>query len=190
MMTGTMSKKEILESIEDEIVTIVIRKCTLADIGELQQISRETFADTFGSENSSENLNQYLDESYRLDRLTQEFKNPNSAFFFALADGQLAGYLKVNVLDAQTESMGPQALEIQRIYIKRAFKRQGIGSKLMTKALAVAKAKQRSTVWLGVWEHNLPAQHLYRKFDFKQTGDHVFTLGESRQRDLIMTRTL
>ena len=189
-MTGIMLKKAILESIEDELVTIVIRKCTLADLSELQQISRETFADTFGPENSPANVNQYLDESYNLDRLKQELTDADSDFFFALVDGQVAGYLKVNVGNAQTEAMGNHALEVQRIYIKPAFKRQGIGSKLMAQALAVAKDNHRSTVWLGVWEHNLLAQQLYQKFGFKQTGDHVFTLGESRQRDLIMSRTI
>lgn len=169
---------------------VTIRKCNLADINDLQKSIRETFADTFGPENNPQNVEEYLDASYNLDQLEGELSDPHSEFFFAFVDDQLAGYLKINTGTAQTEKMGSNAFEIQRIYIKKAFKRQGIGSKLMDKAFAIAKEKQCSPVWLGVWEHNLPAQALYQKFGFKQTGDHVFTLGESRQRDLIMSKEI
>lgn len=171
-------------------MTITIRKCTLADIPALQAISRETFADTFGSENSPEDLANYLDESYSQAQLKQELQDPNSEFYFAYDDDQLAAYLKVNVGDSQTEEMGKNAFEIQRIYVLPQFKRRHIGSQLMTKALELARQHHSSTVWLGVWEYNLPAQGMYKHFGFKQTGDRVFTLGESRQRDLIMTKTL
>ncbi|MSE22138.1 GNAT family N-acetyltransferase, partial [Lactobacillus parabuchneri] len=98
-------------------MTITIRKCTLADIPALQAISRETFADTFGSENSPEDLANYLDESYSQAQLKQELQDPNSEFYFAYDDDQLAAYLKVNVGDSQTEEMGKNAFEIQRIYV-------------------------------------------------------------------------
>ncbi|GAD16085.1 N-acetyltransferase GCN5 [Lentilactobacillus otakiensis DSM 19908 = JCM 15040] len=180
----------LLKRVKELVVKIIVRKCTPADIIDLQQISGETFRDTFGPVNSSENVEKYIKESYSFDRLTQEINNPDSDFYFALANGKIAGYLKVNVGDAQTEDTGPTSFEIQRIYVRKAFKRHGIGSKMMDKALTIAKEKHCSPVWLGVWEHNFPAQALYQKFGFKQTGDHAFILGKSRQRDLIMSKKI
>lgn len=169
---------------------IVVKKCNLADINQLQQICQETFRDTFGPVNSSENVEKYIKQSFSLHRLTEEIKNPNSAFYFAMSNDKAAGYLKVNIGDAQTEEMGPEAAEIQRIYVRKSFKRQGIGSILMRKSLEVASKQHRSQIWLGVWEKNLPGQALYHQFGFKQTGEHVFTMGDKPQRDLIMSRTI
>ena len=36
-----------------------IKKVTIADIQDLQQISRETFSETFGSQNSTENMENF-----------------------------------------------------------------------------------------------------------------------------------
>ena len=38
---------------------------------------------------------------------------------------EIAGYLKVNTHDAQTEIMGNDSLEIERIYIKGIYQKHG-----------------------------------------------------------------
>lgn len=169
-------------------MTILIKKCTLADLSALQQISRMTFADTFGAYNTKTDLAQYLDHSYSEAQLKQELTNPNSAFYFILVAGVLAGYLKINVSSAQTEQMGDEALEVQRIYILPEFKRQGLGQKLIAQAITVAKKLSKQAIWLGVWENNPDALAFYDRMGFKQIGDHVFNLGDSPQRDLILKK--
>lgn len=37
-----------------------IRKVTLNDIDQLKKIGKQTFAETFSSDNSEENMNEYL----------------------------------------------------------------------------------------------------------------------------------
>ena len=101
----------------------------------------------------------------------------------------LIGY-KININQAQTENQGRQALEVERIYVKAGFKKKGIGSKLFQKALQIASLKRKNKIWLAVWEHNEPAFKFYKKLGFKQVGDHVFTLGKDRQRDLILEKNL
>ena len=43
----------------------------------------------------------------------------------------MAGYLKVNEGDAQTEQVVPNALEVERIYLKQDFQHQGLGLSLI-----------------------------------------------------------
>lgn len=167
-----------------------VRKVTINDVNELQNISRETFADTFGAENKPENLNQYLDNAYDTEKLQQEIANPNSEFYFAYIDGQLAGYLKLNVGSAQSEKMGDDYLEVQRIYLKKNFKRHGLGTELVNLAVQRAQAYGKPKIWLGVWEHNDGGLKFYQKMGFKQISDHVFQLGRSSQRDLIMEKPI
>lgn len=167
-----------------------IKKCTRADLPQLEEISRVTFTDTFGQYNSQANLEKYLVRSYSQPQLHSELTNPDSEFFFIFEGDELAGYLKINILDAQTEKMGEASLEVQRIYVLPAHKRHGLGRKLMAQAITRAKDCGKTNIWLGVWEHNHGAIAFYEQLGFKKIGDHVFTLGDSPQRDLILKKTI
>lgn len=104
-----------------------IKKVTIADIQDLQQISRETFSETFGSQNSTENMEKFLNKAYAEEKLRSEIENKNSNFYFLIVNNQVAGYLKVNEVDAQTEQVADNALEVERIYLKQNFQHQGLG---------------------------------------------------------------
>lgn len=45
-------------------MTIKINKCTLDDLQKLQEISIETFHDTFHDQNSAENMKAYLEKAF------------------------------------------------------------------------------------------------------------------------------
>jgi diamine N-acetyltransferase len=65
-----------------------------------------------------------------------------------------------------------------------------MGSKLMSASLDEARQHACDTVWLGVWEKNQRAIEFYRKWGFRQTGSHIFSLGDDPQTDLIMVLEL
>ena len=169
---------------------VLVRECTLVDVAALEKISRQTFSKSFADQNSPDDLKNYLAQSFNPDQLTLELSDSNSAFYFIYVADQLAGYLKVNFDNAQTEKMGAQTLEVQRIYILSAFKHQGLGTHLIHKASELAGQLHKHRIWLGVWEHNQPARRFYEHLGFQVISDHIFTLGQSRQRDLIMARGL
>lgn len=171
-------------------MTIRLKKCAHEDLTLLQEISKETFYETFYDQNAPESIEAYLEEAFKPDRLERELSNPMSDFYVVEVDGEAAGYLKVNADDAQTERMGTDSLEIERIYIRKRFHKRGLGQYLMNKAIEVASDRHKKKVWLGVWEKNEGAIAFYRKMAFVQTGTHVFRLGDEKQTDLIMTRTL
>ncbi|WP_260267557.1 hypothetical protein [Lactobacillus delbrueckii] len=50
------------------------------DLPELIAISRETFADTFGKDNSPEDMAKFLDENYNEDKLGGKMATPGSFF--------------------------------------------------------------------------------------------------------------
>ncbi|WP_288531379.1 N-acetyltransferase [uncultured Secundilactobacillus sp.] len=161
-----------------------------ADVKRLSEVSRITFTDTFGAVNSSQDLRQYLDDNYSESVLSSELDDPNSWFYYIKVAGEVAGYLKLNVDEAQTEAMGVSAMEIQRIYLLPTFKRQGLGTELVNWAVDKAKEKQKNELWLGVWENNVAALAFYQKLGFKEVGAHVFSVGDSDQRDLVLKKEL
>jgi len=169
---------------------MTIKKCILEDLRELQKISVETFTETFKDQNSPEHLNAYLERAYNLDQLEQELANRSSQFFFVYLTQEVCGYLKVNTDEAQSEAMGADSLEVERIYVKKKFQKHGLGKQLLNKALEIARVQKKKKIWLGVWEENENAIAFYQKKGFVQTGAHSFYMGDDEQVDLIMSKTL
>ena len=170
-------------------MTIKIKKCNREDLEILQEISIETFNDTFKDQNSPENMKAYLERAFNSKQLEKELSNISSEFFFLYFNDELAGYLKVNINDAQSEKMGDESLEIERIYIRNKFQRKGFGKYLMKKAMEIAIEQNKKIIWLGVWEKNENAIDFYKKIGFVQTRAHSFYMGDEEQIDLIMTKT-
>ncbi|NEU27532.1 GNAT family N-acetyltransferase [Paenibacillus polymyxa] len=165
-------------------------KCSHADIQILQEISIETFNDTFKDQNSPENMQVYLEKAFNLKQLEKELSNVFSEFFFIYFNAERVGYLKININDAQSEKMGDESLEVERIYIKNKFQKHGLGKYLINKAIEIALGHHKKKVWLGVWEKNEKAIAFYEKMGFVQTGAHSFYMGDEEQIDFIMTKTI
>ncbi|WP_418509983.1 N-acetyltransferase family protein [Corallibacter sp.] len=165
---------------------IAIRKITVNDLNELQSIGKLTFSETFSSGNSKENMKAYLENGFSTEKLTTELSDPNAEFYFAELEGETIGYLKVNVGQSHTEIKDHNALEIERIYVLKAFHGKKVGQILYNKAIAIAKEKNVDYVWLGVWEENPRAIRFYEKNGFKAFDKHVFKLGNDEQTDIMM----
>lgn len=114
-------------------MSIHIKKCTLEDLPNLQEISVKTFQETFQHQNSPENMAAYLNRAFNRTQLEKELVNSSSQFFFISVNNDIAGYLKINTDGAQSEAMGEDFLEVERIYIKSEFQKQGLGKHLFKK---------------------------------------------------------
>ena len=172
-------------------MSMTLRRLTNKDLDILRDISIETFSDTFGAQNTAENMRDYLAAAYTPEKLAAELANPASMFYFVLVDEKIAGYLKLNVDDAQSEKMGEDALEVERIYVRRSFQRQGLGRAFIGEAERLAKSLDKHQIWLGVWEHNPNAIAFYEKMGFTLTGEaHDFYMGTDQQTDVLMMKNL
>jgi ribosomal protein S18 acetylase RimI-like enzyme len=169
---------------------LTVDKVTLGDVEQLQIIGRDTFIETFSAVNTEENMKNYLEGSFSTTKLMEEVANEDSQFYFAVLDGGVVGYLKINTGQAQTELKEDHGLEIERIYVQKAYHGKNVGQFLYEKALAVAGALGASYVWLGVWERNAKAIRFYTKNGFVPFDKHIFKLGDDEQTDIMMKKTL
>jgi ribosomal protein S18 acetylase RimI-like enzyme len=165
---------------------IEIRKATLSDLETLQNISKQSFTETFAAINTPENMEKYLEESFNTTQLTSEIKNPDSLFYLAYWDSKPIGFLKVNLGNAQTEVVEDTTLEIQRIYVLQAFHGKKTGQLLLDEAIKIAHQIPVNYIWLGVWEENHRALQFYTKNGFVTFNKHLFILGDDQQTDLLM----
>ncbi|WP_413628078.1 GNAT family N-acetyltransferase [Fructilactobacillus vespulae] len=170
------------------MVEIEVTRVTTDDVLDLQSISGQTFTATFGESIGKQPVAKYVAEAYSPEQLTKEIENQNSYFYFAKVNGQVAGYIKINVDDAQTEAKGRDYLEVQRIYLLSQFKRMGIGTRLLYIAEDKARKLGKSKIWLGVWEENDKARAFYEAKGFVRNGEHIFQTGNTQQVDLLLEK--
>jgi diamine N-acetyltransferase len=169
---------------------IRIQKVTLAEAEQLLAISKKTFYDFFAHLNDLSNIDAYSAQAFTLQKMQSELANPDSEFYFAIFDRDIAGYLKLNFNDAQTELRDQKAAEIERLYVPGEHHGKYIGRSLLNFATDIAREKQLEYLWLGVWEHNVKAIGFYKHHGFEVFSSHDFLLGDDLQTDLMMKRPL
>ena len=165
---------------------LTYKRCEKEDLKDLVSISRSTYYDAFIADNSAENMKLYLDLAFSKDNLSSELKNEESEFYFAYLMDVIVGYFKINWGKAQKEIKDKDAVEIERIYVLREFRRKKLGQEMLEKAIDLAKSKGAKYIWLGVWEKNIKAIRFYERNNFKQFGSHNFKLGNDIQTDILM----
>jgi diamine N-acetyltransferase len=133
-------------------LNLTFRQCMPDDVHTLRNFSDRTYYETFAHMNTPSNMKAYLEQSFNIDKLRCELSNSDSLFYFLYADGELAGYLKLNEAPSQTDINDLQSIEIERIYVAKEFQGEGLGNVLMNKAINIANSRNKLYVWLGVWE--------------------------------------
>ncbi len=169
---------------------IRIEPVELNSLGELRNLAENTFVSTFARFNSPDDIDQYVSKNFNLETIRSELTHPESEFYFAKIDHQIAGYLKINIGQAQNELQNENCLEIERIYALEAYHGKGVGQKLYDKAIEIARKEKCEFVWLGVWEKNPRARRFYEKNGFVSFDQHSFLLGSDLQADIMMRKEL
>src|SRR5690349_17408486 len=173
-----------------QIPGLTIRRGTIEDAALLSELGARTFSETFAGDNTPENLAAYMAASFNVAEQTAELQDPGSTFLIAEVDGRAAGYAKLHDGEPEKGIEGPKPIELVRLYASREWLGRGVGQQLMRACIDEARQMGHETIWLGVWEHNPRAQAFYRKWNFREVGEHMFQLGSDLQRDLLMERAL
>ena len=169
---------------------ITIRFATKHDAELIADMSRQTFYDTFASQNTKEDMDKFMNEQFTREALMEEVGAENNIFLLAYDEEQPVGYARIRENNNPPSLGTSNAIEIARIYAATHAIGKGIGKMLMQKCIEIAKAGNREVVWLGVWEKNKRAIDFYIKWGFEKFADHDFVLGNDVQKDWLMKRTL
>ncbi|PWT72691.1 MAG: GNAT family N-acetyltransferase [Bacteroidetes bacterium] len=160
------------------------------DAGLIAEMSRQTFYDSFASQNTAANMAKFMNEVFTRANLMEEVEQPGNIFLLAYLDGNPCGYARLRIEEKIPAFGGSSVIEIARIYAVKDVIGKGVGSALMEKCLVIAREKKARTIWLGVWEKNERAIDFYSKWGFKIFGSHIFMLGDDAQTDLLMKKEL
>lgn len=167
---------------------MIIRRATTKDIDLLANLGARTFADSFGADNTPEDMAAYQKGSFSPEKQAAELAEPGTTFFIAEIDGQPVGYTRLQQNPPPDCVTGMHPIEIVRLYAVKEWIGRGVGAALMQACLNEAALTGHDVIWLDVWEKNPRAIAFYQKWGFQKVGEQGFQLGSDLQNDWIMSR--
>ncbi|MHA3789247.1 GNAT family N-acetyltransferase [Flavobacterium hauense] len=169
---------------------LTLLKITPEHLAMLQQLSAQTFTDTYAQFNTDKDMREYIATEFSDEMLLRALNKTSVGFYFAMEANVPVGYIKINYAPSQTDLNDSKSLELERIYVLKEHQGKKIGQFLLDAALVIAVENDLDYLWLGVWDKNTNAQQFYAKNGFTPFGTHDFMLGSDRQRDILLKRTV
>ena len=169
---------------------IHIRLATREDAELIADLSRITFYETFAGQNTTENMDKFMNEQFTRDNLMKEVGADHNIFLVAEFEAETVGYARLREVPNPPELKDLDAIELARIYSVQSRIGKGVGSALMEKCIEVATQQNKQAIWLGVWEKNKHAISFYGRWGFEKFSEHEFILGDDIQTDWLMRKLL
>ena len=101
---------------------------------------------------------------WTLDSISNELNNPLAKYVIAqdLSTGEVIAFVGVWIIAGEGD--------ITNIAVSPKYRKQCIASNLLIKLFEMCKTFNCEDITLEVRASNIPAQNLYKKFDFKEEG--------------------
>lgn len=163
--------------------------CT-KDAAALSRLGKTTFSETFAKFNKEKNFRKYLKASFSNKSIHEQLEDDRNFFLIAQLQDEYLGYAKLRENNKPFHDKSVNAVELERIYVLKAYQGEGIGKNLLEKCHAFAQLRKYPVMWLGVWEKNLEAVKFYQRQGFVVFGSHKFDLGGELQNDYLMKKDL
>lgn len=167
-----------------------IRLGESADAAPLADLAAHTFTETFGADNTPEDLQAHLASAYGAAQQAAELADPLERTLLVFRGEELIGFAQVRRKEFPDCVVAERPVELHRFYLVRSAHGSGAAKPLMQAALAAARELGGAHIWLGVWERNPRAVAFYLKSGFAKIGAHDFVVGSDVQTDWVFMAPL
>ncbi len=139
-------RKSQAERMKKKMDNVIISTMTISDLNKIEDVLLSDF-----------------DDFWNINIFKNELINPNSKYIVAKINNEIVGF--AGIWKAVDD------VHITNIVTAKKFRRQNIGSILLSNLIELAKSEKGiSSITLEVNSNNIPAQKLYEKFGFKVVG--------------------
>jgi [ribosomal protein S18]-alanine N-acetyltransferase len=128
----------------------------------------------------------------QIDQLSFTLPWPEHSFHYEVSDNRVARCFVAETEDKRVAAMIVSWMIVDELHIATIathpdFRRQGIGTQILTTALKEASAAGVRRAFLEVRESNEAAQAMYRKFGFESTGRRAKYYKDNGEDAILMT---
>lgn len=170
---------------------LAIRSCGPDDAAALALVGQATFLETYATQLPGADILVHSAHEHSAARYAAWLADPAYRFWAVEVPqtGAMVGYVMLNPVDLPVP-VGPDDLEIKRIYLLSRFQGGGFGAGLMTTAVEAARSSGARRVLLGVWRQNTKAIAFYARQGFAEAGVRRFQVGANTYDDLVLAKAL
>lgn len=169
---------------------LALRTAGTDDAAALAAFAERVFRDAFGPHSRAEDMDAYCRAAFALDQLHRELADRDYHTALVFTRGELAGYAQLRATAPPPCVVGPEPLELKRLYVDRRWHGSEVSRALMDRAIEIAEQRGARTLYLSVWQHNHRAIAFYVKHGFAPVGTAPFAIGADVQSDAVMARPL
>ena len=168
-----------------------LRRASTDDAAAAALVAAATFLDTFAGVLAGPDIIAHVARKSSTDAFAAWTGDPDSVVTLAEHEqgGAPLGYSVLTRPDLPMQ-LGPQDIELRRIYSLSRCQGQGLGAQLMQRATDDARALGAQTLWLGVLATNARARAFYERQDFTLRGERRFLVGYTWFDDVVYAREL
>ena len=168
-------------------MNISIFKAAPKHLAMVVRIGVDTFDETWGHAYSAEDMRNYMNEAFDLNKIRKELEDiETNTFLMVTVEGEMAGYAKLRRDSVFEETKGSKTIELERFYFMRKFHGKGVAQTLMEKVLKLSRDEYMEWVVLGVDVNNFRAIRFYTRYGFEVFGHKIFRVGSVEDNDQLM----
>jgi diamine N-acetyltransferase len=172
-------------------ISFDIRSASVDDVSALTEFGARTFFESFGADNTAEDMARHLASAWHPDLQRREILDASIDTLLARdSQGTLAGFAQLRDRAAPEGIETSRPVELWRFYVDRPWQGRGLARALMNAVFEQARVRGGRELWLGVWERNERARAFYGKCGFEKVGQKIFVVGTDPQTDHVMLRRL
>ncbi len=149
-----------------------IQICTVPDAYEISEVAIKSYKE-FYLYLWNDDGSWYMNRSFLPEIVKEEIKNPNARFYFLRTAGEIIGFTKLNLQQPLVGTEYTNAMELERIYIVKAFAGKGFGRQAVEFCVQLAMDMNREIIWLKSMDSS-SAIRFYERLGFEECG--TFTL--------------
>lgn len=153
---------------------IAIEQANVADLSALLDLTMEHARLNEGFDQDYYALAANAESEYR-ESLRATLRDSNQAVFVAKAGEEIVGCIQADLRRITIFKLSERGL-IYNLYMKRMWRRRGIGKKLLDVASDWLKRKGAAIIFLNVASQNVEAHDFYERLGFKTVNFNMYKL--------------
>ncbi len=136
----------------------------------------------------------YTDLAFTDAVLESELSDPKNRFLAVESNGEVVGYAKLEMRKSEPCIQTKNPMYLSRFYLDRSHHGTGLAKKLLDAVNDTATSLGFLSLWLSVWELNVPAVKFYTKHGFAKVGEWEYPFTSQGKQyvdiDWLMTRPI
>ena len=177
-------------TVEKKSAVLTYRYANPEECRLVAHLTEYTFRESWTEDGNESDVTHYVNENFSQEVIKHELKGSSIIYLLAFNEEVAVGYIK---LERNLQPEGHQYVKpfsISRVYVMKSFQGNQIGSRLLQQAIEIATKENFEMIWLGVWNENYRALHLYERFGFERFGTYQFIMGKAISNDYLMMKKL